>query len=80
MIAHRNGATWETGGCFTKQFHLRKQSENLLLEAEATVVAEDKEAVEKDDKNVSVELIYDSVLACYFDPSTGRYYEIQQES
>ena len=50
------------------------------LEAEATVVAEDKEAVEKDDKNVSVELIYDSVLACYFDPSTGRYYEIQQES
>ena len=28
---------------------------------------------------VSVELIYDPVLACYFDPSSGKYYEIQHE-
>ena len=33
---------------------------------------------ETEKKDHSVELIYDSVLACYFDPSTGRYYEIQQ--
>ena len=26
----------------------------------------------------SVELIYDPVLACYFDPKSGKYYEIQQ--
>ena len=50
------------------------------VEEEANVVVENKKTSEKDDKNVSVELIYDSVLACYFDPSTGRYYEIQQES
>jgi hypothetical protein len=29
-------------------------------------------------KEASVELIYDPVLACYFDPKSGKYYEIQQ--
>ena len=28
-------------------------------------------------KETSVELIYDPVLACYFDPKSGKYYEIQ---
>ena len=28
-------------------------------------------------KEASVELIYDPVLACYFDPKSGKYYEIQ---
>jgi len=29
-------------------------------------------------KEASVELIYDPVLACYFDPKSGKYYEIQR--
>ena len=56
-------------------------------EGQITIDSDDADIVNADDNNAmnsskggeaSVELIYDPVLACYFDPKSGKYYEIQQ--
>merc|ERR1711916_332117 len=56
-------------------------------ESQITIDSDDADIVNADDNNAmnsskggeaSVELIYDPVLACYFDPKSGKYYEIQQ--
>ena len=51
----------------------------LDLESTGSTVGENDMKAGDPEIEVSVELIYDPVLACYFDPSSGKYYEIQHE-
>ena len=53
-----------------KEEDIRGQNEELETIDNSQNISSNKEA--------SVELIYDPVLACYFDPKSGKYYEIQQ--
>ena len=63
----------------TQCIHTSSNSTGVDLNVNDDINADDNNAMNSSKGGeASVELIYDPVLACYFDPKSGKYYEIQQ--